>query len=549
MKSSIWILFATVVLLSLPAVSQDVDANILQVRLNRLYFSQGSEAGIVAGTPYTVVCDGDSVFADIVEFVGEGISYSRPLADIEQFNFAENCSARLTVAAIDSNAALNLGTDLPLDLFDLSRETLFNRTADSLLPGLADSCVISGRQITLHLNPDIRFSDNQRMNAETIIWWLKDLKYRGRSYPVRFFFAKLLPIDEGGAHQIDNLTLRLTFNQNLPRVDYLLSHPDFGVYNRNFRGTGPLVEIAYNTPGEQIRAFVRNMYYHGQPAAVARVYIKQFRQSYRMKFEYENGQIDGYFGFGFDEDLAGAYEAKSPYPFIAAMISGIGRDAFAGGLFPTSIYYRFETGQAHLIFPHGRIENVNRWFIGHETNNRYYPFNFADGTSLQRTVGDKASQMRLLYDDNLLYEAGRYIADIVAREGCTSDLAENTFGQPFDIRLTFFPASDEILPLSLISAVLELNDQNSNLPAGERLKNPGWNNVSVGCSFSEPENRHRFFTRAGNEVFEDGSFFPLFRPWIYGVARQGVKGLAFDFYGFPDISRAAKFKTMSGGSR
>ncbi|MEZ5357909.1 MAG: ABC transporter substrate-binding protein [Candidatus Zixiibacteriota bacterium] len=549
MKSSIWVFLATIIIMSSLAAAQDIDSDILQVRLNRLYFSHGSEAGIAVGTPYTIICNGDSIYGDIVEFAGEGVSYSRASADIEQLGIDDSCTARLLVAAADSNAALNLGTDMPLELFNLSFETLFIRTPDGLSPGIADSCTISGKEMTLYLNPDYRFSDNQRMNAETIIWWLKDLNYRSRSYPVRFFFAKLLPIDEGGAQQIDAMTLKLTFHQNMPRADYLLSYPDFGVYNRSYRGTGPLVEIAYETPGEQIRAFVRNLYYHGPPTAYARVYIKQFRQSYRMKFEYENGQLDGYFGFGFDEDLAGTYEAKAAYPYIAAMISGIGRDSFTGGRFPTSIYYRFDTGQSHLIYPHGKIEDVFRWYVGNKSNQRYYPFNFADGTTLQGTVRNQVTRIRMLYDDDLLYETGRYLADIVAREGCKSDLAEYTFGQNFDIRLTFIPASDDILPLSLISAVLELNDQNSQLPASRRLQNPGWNELGTGFSFIESENRERFYARADNTVFEDGSFFPLFRPWVYSIATQGVRGLGFDFYGFPDVNHAVKFKKPTGGPR
>ncbi|MCK5124820.1 MAG: hypothetical protein KAR42_01050 [candidate division Zixibacteria bacterium] len=550
MKSGLIILFATL-LISISLLSaQLLDADIVQVKLNRLYFSEGIEAGVNTGTPFYIDCDGDSVLYGVVEYAGAGISYSQPSSDIDTNLIKPDCLARLTISTIDSTAEIKLGTDLPLELFDPVHETLFLRTADSAIPLLADSSLVSGKELFIYLNPNIMFSDGLRVNAAAIIWWLKDLQYRSRSYPVRYFMAKMLPIDKGGAVMMDAFTVRLTFHQNFPMIEYLLSHPDFKVYNPNQNGTGALVEIGYSVPGESIRAFIPNRYYRGDKPAYSKITIKQFRQSYRMKFEFENGQIHGYYGFGFDEDLAGRFNTRTQYPYIAALISNLNRPSFANGRFSASIYYRFNLDRSHLIYPHGKIGEVFRWTVRSDSvSKRYYPFDFLKGKSLHKTIGNSFSRIKLLYDNPLLYETGQYIADIVAREGCRTILERYAMGREFDLRLAFLPASDKIIPFSLISTVLEINDQNAKLSASDKLKQPGWDNLGRGSSFREMENRMRFFNRAANEIFDEGSFFPLFRPWVYGIGGKQIKGQAFDFYGYPQLSAIALFKNLTGGKR
>ena len=550
MKSGLLLLTIIIVAFSSAASPQQVDADILQVKLNRLYLSQGSEAGVFIGTPFTISCGGDSVYSGIIEFAGEGISYSQPSAVIEAVAIDTTCSARLTIASVDSTAEIRLGTDLPLELFDPEHETLFLRAKDTVLPLLADSTKISGREMIIYLNPDVRFSDGYRLNSDIIVSWLKDLQYRSRSYPVRYFFARLLPIDDGGVTTIDAFTIKFTFYQNMPRAAYLLSHPDFGVYDEGFNGTGPLIEVGYASPGENMTAFVPNRNYRGARPAFSKIIIKHFAQPFRMKFEYENKQLQGYFGLGFDEDLAGRYGARALYPYIAALIPGMAQPSYNDGMFPTSLYYRFDSNRAHLIFPNGKISEIHRWGVFPDSlNNRYYPFDFLKGKALHQSIGASFTTINLVYDDGLLYETAQYVADIAAREGCRTLLDQYTIGKPYDVRLAFFPASDDVTPFALISAVLELNYQNSTLPSNKKKDNPGWANLGQGSTMFDIDNRNRLFYRADNEVIEGGNFFPLFRPWVFGVGSKQMAGLAFDFYGYPDLSKIAVFTSSGGGNR
>ncbi|MFH1700485.1 MAG: ABC transporter substrate-binding protein [Candidatus Zixiibacteriota bacterium] len=529
---------------------QFVESQIIQIKLNRLYFDSGNESGIFVGTPFAVFCGGDEIISGIIEYAGPGISYSRPAAIIEGLTISDSCIARLTTAVIDTGAVIMLGTDVPLELFNISRETLFKRDSDSILPALADSLIMSGREMILYLNPGIRYSDDTRLNSETVYWWLNDLNYRSRSYAVRYFFAKLNLLSDDGIEIIDGFTLRLRFRQPFPRAEYFLSHPDFQVYNQSYLGTGAFREIGQAMAGEQVRAFVPNELYRGKISQIEKISIKYFRQSYRMKFEYENEMIDGYIGFGYEDDLAGAYEAKALYPYTAVMIAGIGGIGFSSGLLASSIYYRFDPERRHLYFPYGATENIFRWLLRDDLAlgaGRYHPYDTERGRSLHRNILNNASRIKICYDNSLLYETGRYVADIAAREGTIADLEKYGYGQSCDIRLAFFPASDMMVPFALIGAVLELNDQNSTLPQDQRMNRPGWDDLGSGTSLLNLENRNRFFARAEATIFEEASFFPLYRPWVYAVGSDRFQGLKFDFYGYPVLDGIAAFRAFAIG--
>jgi hypothetical protein len=322
--------------LASPSLSQDVETDILQTRLDRIYFAGGTELGLYVGSPFRIVCDGDSVTAGLIDYVGPGISYSRPIADLDSLNITSDCIARLTISDIDSAAIIILGTDMPLDKFRPEHETIFLRQSDSIYPNLVDSARLVGNLLELYLPLNIRFSDGNRLDAEMLAWCLEDLKKYSRSYPVRYFFSKLLPIDSGGIELMDGFSLRLTFYHPLPRALYFLSHPDFAVYNKRLRGTGVLADADRIKVNQ--KTFIPNIYYRGNPPALSRLVVKYFSQSFRMKFSFEHGMLDGYIGFGFNDVLAGKHQAQSLYPDIAVMTAGIGGDIFSGGRFSTSLY-------------------------------------------------------------------------------------------------------------------------------------------------------------------------------------------------------------------
>jgi hypothetical protein len=537
-----------------PALTQYIESAIIQTKLDRIYFADGSESGVSAGMPFVIVCEGQEPINGIIDFVGHGVSYSHPIPELDNFTVGSECPARLTIAAVDTSAEIVIGTDIPLRLFDAEHETLFGRNGDSLIYNLVDSVRAIGNILDIYLSRDILFSDGTRLDAETVIWWLDDLQRRSRSYLTRYFFARLAVSDSQGIEAITGFAIRFRFGHSFPRATYFLSHPDFAVYNRSRKGTGSLVEVFHQKSVAQGKKFIPNRHYRGAPAEFSEITVEHYEQSYLMKFGFEQGSLDAYVGFGFEAELAGTYDAKAMYPDIIVMISGLAGPYFTQGMFATSLYYRFDPSKAHLFFPTGQINEINRWLIRSDPeydDKRAYPFNFLDGKRLHSNIPVLDSKVTLAYDHPLLFELSRYLADIAAREGTASILETYSFGKQFDIRLAFLPASDNMIPFALFAAVLELNDQNSYLSAEDQLDRPAWPECDMGSRFNDPRNRNNFFSRAEDKMFEDGAFFPLCRPYIYSVSQEHLKGLAFDFYGHPILEKAVKFAglshTSSGG--
>jgi len=532
---------------------RQIETKIVQVKLDRIYFNSGIEEGVKSGAQFDIECEGRDIITGMVEYAGPGISYSFPLAELDSLEFAPGCIARLASSDVDSTARITIGIDIPYRFFDPEHETLFMRTADTVLPNLVDSMRQVGNTLMLYMPRDVRFSDGSLFTAETLAYFLDDIRERSRSYPVRYFFSRMMPIDSGGFDMIEGYIVRLSFYQPFPRAAYFLSHPDFAVYNRTHAGTGPLVESPDPESRADKRIFVPNRYYRGEKPAFSRMAVIQFEQQYRMKFAYESGQIDGFIGFGFEADLAGMYEAKALYPEVAVMVAGIGGELFSQAIFPTSLYYCFNPDLAHIYFQYGDVAPVNRWLIYPTSDagrDRFYPFDFLGGRKLHSSLRSDADTALLAYDHSLLYETARYLADIVAREGMTAPISRRSYDERFDIRLAFFPASDKIMPFALIAAVLEFNDQNQFLPPERRFDRPGWQDMGSGSRLNEVKNRNTFFVRAEETVVQDGGFFPLYRPYIYAVSAGKIRGLDFDFYGYPILDKTVKFdESIIGAGR
>jgi len=528
--------------------TQTIQSGILQIKQDRIYFDSGIEAGIFLGSPFDVICGDDTALNGRIEYTGPGISYSRAMAGIDTALITTDCTARITVADVDSGAIILLGTDLPQRLIDPEHETLFARDGDTIQPVLLDSIIIAGNRADLYLRRDVRFADGSRFDAEAVAWCFNDLRTYGQSYLTRYFFSKLLAGD-AGIEILDGFTVRLNLYHPLPRMAWFFSHPDFAIYNIRRSGTGALASMYDPFLDKDQRAFAPNRYYRGDKPRLAKLVVTFYDQSYRMRYAFEQGKLDGYIGFGFDDILAGTYDARASYPETAVMIAGLGGSMFSSARLPTSLYYRFNPDLAHLYYPPGEVVPVNSWLTDDKSfraERPYYPYDDHKGRQLQQSISQPAERITVTYDNELLSETARYVADIAAREGLGADVRKREANYPFDIRIAFVPASDSILPLALLTSVLEVNDQDAHLPADRRLNRPGWSAADRGSQLYQIKNRNTFFRQAEDVLVNECGCFPLFRPHIFAVTAQDVKHLSFDFYGYPVLKNIIKFTASSG---
>jgi len=528
-------------LMSGTGYSQTVESEILQIQYNRIYFPLGEEAGLYPGTVFSIKCDTNSLLEGRLDFVGPGISYSESIPEINASIIKTDCLGYLTVAGIDREAEINLGTDLPLNLFNDEHETILTRNADSLEPVLVDSFKVGHDWLELYLKRGINFSDGSRLDAEAVIWWLTFLKQYASDYTARYFCSRIKAPEDGGLEAIDGYSVLINFISPFPRAAYQLSYPALAVFNHNRSGSGCLMEVPTGSPDK--KSFETNPYYRGAQCPFKRLTIHHFSQPYRMHFAFEEGQLDGYIGFGFDDVLAGSYAARALYPYTAVFIPGLDNDLNKDPLFATSLYYRFDPQRAHLYFPYGNVKAVNRWLTGEEKTERYFEFDFIKGKNLHKTLRLETTQITAAYDETLLTECTRYFADITAREGISAEIVSRGRSDNYAFHLAFVPSSDSILPLALIACVLDLNDQNSKLDTSQQREKPGWVELAAGTTLYETRYRNNYFRQAVDTVVQEFGCFPLFRPEIFAVGGRSIKNIDFDFYGFPHLDHIIKLET------
>ena len=522
--------------------SQQIETDIIQVKMGRLYLGGGAELGLSPGAAFNVVCGGATTTRGIIEYVGPGVSFSKPISGLDTARITISCRARVAIIGVDSTAIIRLGTDLPLRLFDPAHETLLHRQGDSLLPNLADSVESNGNSLVIFLAPNIRFSEGGRLDAATLALCFKDMKSYGRSFLARFFFARLLPPDSGGIDILAPLSLRLTFWCPFPLAPYFLSHPDFAVYDLRRDGTGPLIEQAYQVSGQEVKRFRPNPLFRGGKPAFAELEIMRYDQSFRMKSAFEEKLLDGYVGFGFDDPLARGVQARALFPEVVALMAGLG-SAYS------LLSNHFDPDKSHLYFSDGQTVSVSKWAsdVADSLGSSSAALRSEPGIVPAAVIPQNGSKgVMIAYDDPLLKGTADYLADRMRADGLTA-MTEKT-ATAFDVRLSLFPASDDRVPFALIAAVLELNDQDASLPADRRLNRPGWNDLDRALRAQDPGEWGRFLKSAEDAITGRCRSFSLFRATILAVAGERLKNLAFDSQGYPVLQNLLKLKP-SGAQR
>ena len=118
----------TVLLLFLAVCSayagQAFECDILQYKLDRLYFPFGTESNIYEYAPFTVYFENDSIFSGIMEFSSTGVSYGSPTDGYFDTIDITSLRAQISPAEIDSVSKIVIGssnidiTDINCSFFD-----------------------------------------------------------------------------------------------------------------------------------------------------------------------------------------------------------------------------------------------------------------------------------------------------------------------------------------------------------------------------------------------------------------------------------------------
>ena len=108
---TIWILAAALTFLVThpSANAQQLECDILQYKLDRLYFSAGDEALVYPGCEFMVLRSGDTIYSGLIDQSYAGISYSQPTFNFTDTIDLDKCIAVIIPAEIDSLSPITLG--------------------------------------------------------------------------------------------------------------------------------------------------------------------------------------------------------------------------------------------------------------------------------------------------------------------------------------------------------------------------------------------------------------------------------------------------------
>jgi len=115
--------------------SAELQRGILQYRLDRLYFAIGKEENVFAGSPFIVICNGDSVYEGCIEQSLVGVSYSYITGLFFDTLAVDSCYAIIEAADIDSLSPIRLAA---VDFEPLAMLTDFLGTIRALLLAIGD---------------------------------------------------------------------------------------------------------------------------------------------------------------------------------------------------------------------------------------------------------------------------------------------------------------------------------------------------------------------------------------------------------------------------
>jgi len=86
-----------------------LEAEILQTKMNRIYFSSGVEENIFQDCFYFLIKSDDTLLTGYIEKSYPGISYSFPIDSLSNIIFNDSCTAFIQAAAIDSLIPISIG--------------------------------------------------------------------------------------------------------------------------------------------------------------------------------------------------------------------------------------------------------------------------------------------------------------------------------------------------------------------------------------------------------------------------------------------------------
>ena len=414
-KISVWVISLLLILsFSANCLAASIQAKILQIKMNRIYFNAGEEDNILANCAYSICLNNDTLFGGLIEASYSGVSYSYPDSNISNLLLKDSCYAKIQPADVDSLSPINIGI-------------------------------------------------------------LRSIPYGDPS--------------------------------NFPGIMSAVSNSDIS----NFGST---------RYGNNLHTYL-------------------YDSKIEMQIDFESGILDAYISISGESIRKRKFSMiNSPAPFFAALIPDISKQINIKGLMTTSMYYRFNEERISALFGGDDASPLFCLFPRIDTCMRMFEFNPEKGRSLLGYFDKKPKKLVIGYQNESLAKPAQYFADILSRDKIKVKLTDR-FAEA-DVYLSYVPFQTKKPDTSFYSLMnilkLDSSENNSIESALAEIEL----HLARQNRTSDLNSRIYYLNLAQRIMMEDICVFPLFRPTLFFVAGENLKGYSFDIDGLLQVENLRK---------
>ncbi|MFQ5498974.1 MAG: hypothetical protein ACE5FH_04820 [Candidatus Zixiibacteriota bacterium] len=277
-----------------------------------------------------------------------------------------------------------------------------------------------------------------------------------------------------------------------------------------------------------------------------RVSIATYDSRLEMILEFEASRLDGFFSYRMPEfGEQGFRTVSAAAPYIVCLLPNPSKKISREGYLTTSMYYRFDESKLQFLVDADSVQWRRRFVSPSRDAHRAYQYDPSRGRSLLNAFRRRPKRISLAFNSPILRKTARYYADVLSRDRIRVEFVSNM--NDADVWLTLIPVSadDPVLPLRFIFDLLT-NDK----PAGATLAQQLFEieeRLVIADSASDSALLSMMVESVERILMEELSAFPLYRPTIFFVCTDAIRGGRFDSEGYLDLKSLVRLRFPSSG--